>query len=261
MIGKTKSGKTVLMEDILSYKRHYFKRAVIMTGSPGAAKTFKAHFPQIFIHDTYDEGLLERLLDLQVYNDNLNQLQPLLIVLDDLGYMAKDIQKSEVIKRIFMAGRHFKILLILSMQYCKAFEPDLRSNVDYIFVCFEKNPLNRRRIYEAYNTIFPTFAEFDRVMVDCTRDREVLVLSNTFSQSIDVCDNVFWYKAPFPVLDWRLNEGGSCWRFHKKHFDPMYFTRPRIEAAKKGKKRKASSASTSGDNTLVIQKSHKHKRI
>jgi hypothetical protein len=260
-VGRTGSGKTVLMEDILSYKRHYFKRAVVMTGSPGAADTFKEHFPLIFIHDRYDEDLLQRLLDKQVFDKHMGKLRPLLVVLDDLGYMAKNIQKSEVIKRIFMAGRHFGILLLFSMQYCKAFDPDLRSQVSYIFTCFEKNPQNRERIYEAYNTIFPNFREYDKVMTQCTQNREVMVMSNDFSQSMAVSDNVFWYKAPYPPLKWKLNEGGSCWRYFERHFDPTYFMHPRqaTTGKKGGGKRGAGSGDT--DGTLVVQRSHKHKLV
>jgi hypothetical protein len=253
-VGRTGSGKTSVMEDILSYKRHRFHRAVIMTGSPGAAKSFRAHFPFVFIHDCYDEALLQDLLNKQERDDYFGRCKPLLVVLDDLGYMAKDIQKSEVIKRIFMAGRHFKILLLLSMQYCKSFLPDLRTNVSYIFSCFEKNPTNRRRIYEAYNTIFPAFAEFDKVMLSCTQNHEVMVLSNTFSQSTAVSDNVFWYKASYPPQPWKLNNGGSIWRYHARHFDPMYFTKPKPDAIKKGRRRKSSEIEKSEEKTFVVTK-------
>ena len=270
-VGKTGSGKSVLMEDILSYKRQYFKKALIMTGSASASVTYAKHFPSIFIRDgedAFDEGQLERLVAKQEFlvkkcgcarcKDEPGGkdpyvlrhclCQPLLLVLDDLGFMAKNIQKCRVVKRIFMNGRHFRILFLFSQQYTRCLEPEMRSQVSHIFLCFEKNPANRARIYDSYNTIFTNVKEFDKVMLSTTQNREVMVLSNSFSQSTAIADNVFWYKAPFPSLVWKMNEGGSAWRFHEERFNPLYYT---VGIESKTKKK--------DDGVLTVTKRNSHR--
>ena len=275
-LGRTGSGKTILMEDILGYKANYFKRAIVMTGSAAAAVRFGQHIPPIFVHDgddAFDEKLLVQIVDTQDLAVKKCQCprcrdepgydkkwlrrclcKPIVIVLDDLGYLAKSIQKCTVIKRIFQNGRHFRIMLLLSVQYCKSFPPELRQQVSFVFACFEKNPENRRRVFEAFNTVFDRVKDFDIVMRQCTQNREVMVMSNVFSQSFSISDNVFWYKAPYPPLPWRLNEGGSAWRFHEMRYDPQYYVRQQRD-------RDASKLSQAKPGTLVVTKAASHRRM
>jgi hypothetical protein len=53
---------------------------------------------------------------------------------------------------------------------------------------------NRRRIYDNYAGMFPTFDAFCQVMDQCTQNYECLVIDNT-SQSSKLEDCIFWYKA------------------------------------------------------------------
>ena len=38
------------------------------------------------------------------------------------------------IRCIFMNGRHYKIFLLITMQHGLGLPPDLRSNIDYVFI-------------------------------------------------------------------------------------------------------------------------------
>ena len=53
---------------------------------------------------------------------------------------------------------------------------------------------NRKRIYENYAGMFPTFESFCQVMDQCTENYECLVINNN-SKSNQLRDQVFWYKA------------------------------------------------------------------
>jgi hypothetical protein len=53
---------------------------------------------------------------------------------------------------------------------------------------------NRKRIYENYAGMFPTFESFCQVMDQCTENYECLVINNN-SKSNKLHDQVFWYKA------------------------------------------------------------------
>jgi hypothetical protein len=93
-----------------------------------------------------------------------------------------------------MNGRHWKIMLVIAMQYPLGVPPNLRTNIDYTFILREPYLANRKRIYENYAGMFPTFESFCQVMDQCTENYECLVVSNN-AKSNKLEDQIFWYKA------------------------------------------------------------------
>ena len=93
-----------------------------------------------------------------------------------------------------MNGRHWKIMLIITMQYPLGVPPNLRTNIDYTFILREPYLTNRKRIYENYAGMFSTFESFCQVMDQCTENYECLVISNN-AKSNKLEDQIFWYKA------------------------------------------------------------------
>lgn len=226
-MGRTKSGKTNAMRGVMYEKCRRFKKCIVMTGSNTAAVDFGENIPGCFIHEGFHEQLLERIVDKQDLDQKLGKCEPIVIVLDDLAYLADHIKNLEIMRRIFYNGRHYKILLLLSFQYCKSFPPNLRDQIAFVFCTFNKNPLRRKSVFETFNNVFDSFDTFDTAMVTLTENYKVMVLDHSNNASNRIEDNVFWYKAPFPALKWRMNSGGSMWRFHKNRYDPRYFLRPR----------------------------------
>ena len=53
-----------------------------------------------------------------------------------------------------MNGRHYKLLFLLTMQYALGIPPNLRTNIDYVFVLRENYVSNRKRLYEHYAGMF-----------------------------------------------------------------------------------------------------------
>jgi hypothetical protein len=80
------------------------------------------------------------------------------------------------------------------MQYPLGITPNLRTNVDFVFILRENILGNRKRIYENYAGMFPTFEMFCQFMDQCTENYECLVICNS-SPSNKLDDQVFWYKA------------------------------------------------------------------
>ena len=80
---------------------------------------------------------------------------------------------------IFMNGRHWKILFMITMQYCMDLPPALRANIDYVFILRENIIQNREKLWKNFFGIFPTFDSFSEVMNACTENYECLVLDNT----------------------------------------------------------------------------------
>ena len=106
-----------------------------------------------------------------------------------------------------MNGRHYKILFVITMQFPLGIPPSLRTQIDYVFILRENLISNRRRIYENYAGMFPTFDVFCQVMDQCTENFECIVINNN-AKSNRLEDQVFWYKA----------EGHSSFRIGAQEF-------------------------------------------
>jgi len=85
-------------------------------------------------------------------------------------------------------------LFIITMQYALGIPPNLRTNIDYVFILRENYVSNRKRLYENYAGMFPSFEIFCQVMDQCTEDYNCLVIHNN-AKSNKLEDQVFWYKA------------------------------------------------------------------
>jgi hypothetical protein len=223
-VGRSGSGKTVAITDLLYSKRKRFDRFLVMSGSSDTAAHFAQFVPPICVFEGFDEQRINNIYLEQEANVARGLCKPILIILDDLMYQSRVLEKSEVMNRIFMNGRHAQILLFISMQYCKSLGPQLRQQATFIFATREKNPENRGRLYESFNTVFHSRAEFDAVFNACTQNREVLVLSNTFNESDAIEDNAFWWKAKLRKK-FKVNRKSAAWALSKQLFDKEYMLR------------------------------------
>jgi hypothetical protein len=91
----------------------------------------------------------------------------------------------------------------------------MRSNFDYIFLLAEDTISNRKRLYEHYAGMFPTFDIFQQVFSDITENYGIMVINNRV-HSKNLTDKVFWYRAK-TVPTFKI----GCNKFHKFH-DKVY---------------------------------------
>ena len=110
-------------------------------------------------------------------------------------------------------------MFMLTMQYCMDLSPDLRANIDYVYILRENIIQNREKLYKNFFGIFPSFDMFNQVMTACTENYECLVLDNT-SKSNKIEDVVFWYKARLHHPgDFRIGNA-QYWNCHRQNYNP-----------------------------------------
>ena len=223
VIGKKDTGKSFLVRDILYNTQHDFPVGTVISGTEVANEFFQHMVPSKFIHDKYDPGIVTNVIKRQMRvkqsrNENKtagggsSSIDPrAFLILDDCLYDATWI-KEESTRYVFMNGRHIDMMTIITMQYPLGITPNLRTNVDFVFILRENILGNRRRIYENYAGMFPTFEMFCTFMDQCTENFECLVICNNVSSN-RLEDQVFWYKAadhpPFHMCDsslWANNQ-------------------------------------------------------
>lgn len=105
------------------------------------------------------------------------------------------------------------------MQYPLGITPELRSNIDYVFVFNEPSIKNRKKIYDDYAGMIPSFDHFCNILDSCTQNHECLVIK-TSSNSTDLKEQIFWYKAESHS---KFETGHpKLWKFHNSNYNIKY---------------------------------------
>ena len=203
LIGRRDTGKSFLVRDLLFYQQD-IPIGTVISGTEAGNGFYASHVPKLFIHDEYNSAIIENILkrqktvmkqvrkEEQVYKRS--NIDPrAFVILDDCLY-DNTWAKDKLMRLLFMNGRHWKVMLVITMQYPLGIPPNLRTNTDYVFILREPYTTNRKRIYENYAGMFPTFESFCQVMDQCTENYECLVINNN-SNSNKLHDQIFWYKA------------------------------------------------------------------
>ena len=197
LIGKRETGKSFLCKDIL-YHHSTIPVGQVISGTEAANQFYSKMIPPLFIHEEYQAPIIQNILKRQkLMIEKCKTCQTTdpraFLILDDCLY-DNTWTKDKNVRSLFMNGRHFKILFIITMQYALGIPPNLRTNIDYIFILRENYVSNRKRLYEHYAGMFPNFEMFCQVMDQCTENFECLVIHNN-AKSNKLADQVFWYKA------------------------------------------------------------------
>lgn len=255
VIGKKDTGKSFLVKDILFNTQNAFPVGTVISGTEVANEFFQHMVPSKLIHDKYKPDIVMNVIKRQLAiktkrnqdkaagGGNSNVDPRAFLILDDCLYDSSWI-REESTRYVFMNGRHIDLMTIITMQYPLGVTPNLRTNVDFIFILRETMIGNRKRIYENYAGMFPTFEMFCQFMDQCTENYECLVICNGVASN-KLEDQVFWYKAsdhpPFKMCDdslWIDNKPFSSSMLAQDEYDPMAVRKsnsPWVHVKKEGK--------------------------
>jgi hypothetical protein len=203
LIGRRDTGKSYLVKDLLFYHQD-IPIGTVISGTEAGNGFYTKHVPKLFIHHDYNTVLIENILrrqktvmkqmkkEMETYTRT--QIDPrAFVIMDDCLYDDK-WTRDKMMRLLFMNGRHWKVMLVITMQYPLGIPPNLRTNIDYVFILRENYITNRERIWKNYASMFPTFESFCSVMDQTTENYECLVINNN-SKSNKINDQIFWYKA------------------------------------------------------------------
>jgi hypothetical protein len=222
LVGRRDTGKTFLVKDLLFYHQD-IPIGTVISGTEEGNGFYGKLVPKLFIHNEYNTAIIENILKRQrqvlkqinkeIQEFNKSSIDPrTFVILDDCLY-DNSWARDKMMRLLFMNGRHWKIMLVITMQFALGIPPALRTNVDYVFILRDSYVSNRRRLHENYAGMFPTFESFCQIMDQCTENYECLVINNN-TKSNRLQDQVFWYKAN-PHNDFRLG-AREFWELSKQ---------------------------------------------
>ena len=213
LIGRRDTGKSFLVKDLLYYHQD-IPVGTVISGTEAGNGFYGSVVPKLFIHDEYNTAIIQNILkrqkvvlkeikkEIEMYKRRTSKIDPrAFVILDDCLY-DNSWSRDKMMRLLFMNGRHWKIMLVITMQYPLGIPPNLRTNIDYVFILREPYINNKKRIWENYAGMFPTFESFCQVMDQCTENYECLVINNN-AKSNKLEDQIFWYKAD-PHNNFRL---------------------------------------------------------
>ena len=138
LIGKRDTGKSFLCRDIL-YHHAGIPVGQVISGTEGANQFYSKIVPKLFIHDEFKSEIVQNVLKRQkTMIEKINRgdagIDPrAFLILDDCLY-DNTWAKDKWMRSVFMNGRHYKLLFLLTMQYALGVPPNLRTNIDYVFI-------------------------------------------------------------------------------------------------------------------------------
>ncbi len=227
MVGRRGSGKSTILTNIM-YEKRRIPDGIGCSGSEESNGALARFMPETYIYNDYNKGAVQAAVDrARALNRNRQEkhmpMKYTFIILDDCS-CDKAFTGDPLLKFILMNGRHYGIFFIFTMQYPLAVGPQLRSQIDYVFLSFEPILKNRRTLYENYAGVFPLYNEFSETMAAVCQDyRCMVIVQNKPTSSIEEC--VFWFKAKPAMPDFKV---GSViyWEAHFAHYDAAHAMTP-----------------------------------
>jgi hypothetical protein len=227
LIAKRATGKSFLVKEMMYHKRNI--PTIIAISKTEKLNSFYSEFiPDSYIYSDFNTDILTRLFKRQsrIIEDNKMRDKEgkkkkdgsVMLIMDDC-LSVKGWTRDSNILELFYNGRHSLISFILTIQYAVGIPPDLRSNFDYIFLLAEDAVSSRKKLYDHYAGMFPTFDIFQQVFNDLTDNYGVMVIDNRI-HSKNLTDKVFWYKAKkVPTFKVGSNKFKD---FHNTKYDELW---------------------------------------
>jgi hypothetical protein len=219
VIGKPGTGKTTLITRILYEKRNLFPTGFVMSGTEDSNGHYGKIIPSSFVHNKYNEEKVESFITRQKMAKKYLSNPWSVLLLDDCTDDPRIFNKP-IFQGLYKNGRHWKMLFILSLQYCMDVKPVIRTNIDGVFILRESNLRNRKSLYENYAGVIPDFNMFCDIMDQVTNDYTALYIHNS-TTSNNLEDIVFYYKAK-PVPDKFRFGNLDFWKYHNHRFNTNY---------------------------------------
>lgn len=203
-VGKRRTGKTWVFRNIMYLFKDQFQAGLVISQTDELNKFWRQYVPQKYIFNKYDPEILQavfrrqkRILnDVNKTDEQKDKEAPFFILLDDV-ISDQRLKYDEALMELFVAGRHYRLFVLITTQYAKAITPTLRGNTDYCFMmkCIQQRQLEA--LWEDFGS-FLTKDAFAQIINAYTEDNEVLVINTCPECEVDPLMMLGWWKAEDP---------------------------------------------------------------
>jgi Cdc6-like AAA superfamily ATPase len=194
ILGKRGVGKTVLVNDLLPHLN--CENLLVFKPTESVKPEYNHWNLPSDINKEYCETILESFINKQKAFVREHDILPphACVVFEDCMYDNRCWQHKPM-NELYSIGRYLRTKSVMVMQYPLILPPMFRTNIDYVFIFKNSITSVRQRIYDQYCCMFPSFAIFNQVFDDITKEPFTCMVINNTAKSNKLEDQVFWYKA------------------------------------------------------------------
>ena len=213
------TGKSTLIKGLMYAKKHIFPVGIAMSGSEDTNHAFAEVMPSTFVYNEYNEDKIKDFVKRQKLSKMYLANPWALMIIDDCTDDPKVFNKP-LQGALYKKGRHWKMTYILSLQYAMDIKPQIRTNIDGVFILREPIESNREKLYHNFASIIPSYNLFCQLMDQITEDYHALYIHNA-THSNNWKDCVFYWKAPITPKNWKFG-CPEYWEFHESRYNTDY---------------------------------------
>lgn len=207
-IGKDNIAKQSLLYQLLDNRNGVASRTCLTSRTNNYNDMYEEYFGKDTIRYEYDADIFKNVLNKQrdkirqrqeEYHNNNDEYYRYLKHEDDCCTVLVDNNHSSdwcrdrTIKSFFMNGRCYRTSLIINSTESINLQVGCRMNIDYLFIGLIENEEEKRKIYEKYCGMFPSFEGFCSVYNQCVDNNILMVIDNRcISKKLD--DMIYWYE-------------------------------------------------------------------
>lgn len=203
-VGKRRTGKSWVFRNLMYLMKDKIGAGIVISQTDELNKFWRQYVPSKYIYNKYEPEILEGVFRRQkkILNDNSltdqekDKKAPFFVLLDDV-ISDQRLRYDERLMELFVAGRHYRLFVLITTQYAKAITPTLRGNTDYCFMMKCVQQRQREALWEDY-TDFLTKEAFYQMLDSYTEDNEVLVVDTCPEHKVDPLEMIYWWKAVDP---------------------------------------------------------------
>lgn len=227
LVGRRGTGKSTILQELCYSIRDKIDYCVGFSRTEEVNMGLSNIIPRTVVYGQMEIDKIQALMDAQKATWSKGRKgYHLLLVFDDCGYDSKNFRK-QTIKDLFMNGRHIKITVIFTMQYCMGIPPELRTQVDYTFACRDMQVKNREKLRVNFFGQFQKFKEFALAFGTCTENFECMVSDSKTNQSNNIEDSTFWFKARLHLPKFRCGKKW-WWKLNKHYYEEEELELPKL---------------------------------
>lgn len=231
-VGKRRTGKTWVFRNLMYLMKDKFAAGMVISQTDELNHFWQQYVPKKYIYNRYNPAIIQAVFarqkkilnDVNKTDEEKEKEAPFFILLDDV-ISDQRLKYDEALMELFVAGRHYKLFVLITTQYAKSITPVLRGNTDYCFMmkCLQQRQLEA--LWEDFGS-FLTKDAFAQIINAYTEDNECLVINTCPECQVDPVEMCSWWKAEDPgefkmgdVEYWRSALMGASFIPPRKHAD------------------------------------------
>ena len=203
-VGKRRTGKSWVFRNLMYLMKDKIHAGIVISQTDELNKFWRQYIPAKYIYPRYEPEILDAVFKRQkkILNDNAltdkqkEERAPFFVLLDDV-ISDQRLKYDSNLCELFVAGRHYKLFVLITTQYAKAITPTLRGNTDYCFIMKTIQQRQREALWEDFGD-FLTKDAFAQILDAYTEDNEVLVIDTCPEHTVDPLEMLYWWKAADP---------------------------------------------------------------